>query len=215
MSEIIYLASPYTHEDLGVREERARKVSKIAGHLIHHGHNVFCPIAHSHKVSEHSVADHNEHDMWMRVDISMLNRCTDLYVLTLEGWEESKGVKEEIDFARRQGMPIYHIDEAGRRTQVEQGKDRSYRLWQTEFYDVLDVLEFGAKKYGDNNWLKPNGIKSSRTQMYDSTFHHLAESYAGMEKDHESGLDPILHAICRLMMIYTRKQRGLIGEESE
>lgn len=88
-----------------------------------------------------------------------------------------------------------------------------------EFQDYLQVMEMGAKKHGADNWLDPNGKKSSFKQMHDSMFHHLAESYAqgdiidfaGMtlRQDAESGLDPLLHLICRAQMLYTRLKRGI------
>lgn len=82
-------------------------------------------------------------------------------------------------------------------------------LWQPEFYDVIKVLEMGAKKHGANNWLDPNGKKADHKSMHDSMFHHLAESFSGSRKDTESGLDPLLHLACRALMSYTRKKRGL------
>ena len=88
--------------------------------------------------------------------------------------------------------------------------------WQPEFFDMVKVLEMGAKKHGANNWLKPLGKKADHKAMHDSMFHHLAESFAqdgfsGERRnlDAESGLDPLLHLACRALMSYTRKKRGL------
>ena len=78
----------------------------------------------------------------------------------------------------------------------------------------------GAEKHGANNWLDPNGSKSSFKQMHDSMFHHLAESYAQGSwfgkldrEDEESGLDPLLHLITRAQMMYTRIQRDIRHED--
>jgi len=84
-----------------------------------------------------------------------------------------------------------------------------------EFEDYKQILEFGAEKYGDGNWLEPNGNKSSFKQMHDSMFHHLAESFANCRADHESGLDPLLHLITRAQMMYTRIQRGIKHKEDK
>ena len=89
-----------------------------------------------------------------------------------------------------------------------------------EFQDYLKVMEMGAKKHGADNWLNPNGAKSSFKQMHDSMFHHLAESYVQGDQqtyftsrgDHESDLDPLLHLICRAQMMYTRLKRGIKHE---
>lgn len=84
-------------------------------------------------------------------------------------------------------------------------------LFVPEFYDLVKVLEMGAKKHGMNNWLEVKGKKSSHEEMHNSMFHHLAESFANIRADHESGLDPLLHLACRALMQYTRIKRGLVN----
>jgi len=82
-------------------------------------------------------------------------------------------------------------------------------LWHDDFYDLVQVLEFGAKKHGAHNWLQPNGKKSSHKDMMASIFRHVAEGSVGHTKDHESGLHPLLHAACRCLMGYVRWKNGL------
>ncbi len=86
-------------------------------------------------------------------------------------------------------------------------------LWEVEFDDVIKVLEMGAKKHGDKNWLEFKGTKSSAVSMHASMFRHLAESSVGNRQDQESGLDPLLHLACRALMMYTRYQRGMLHHE--
>lgn len=88
-------------------------------------------------------------------------------------------------------------------------------LWQEEFYDILKVLRFGEGKHGKSNWLEKDGKKSSHKDMCDSAFHHLAEAYSGSTADKETGIDPFLHAASRLLMAYTRRQRGLIHKDDK
>lgn len=84
------------------------------------------------------------------------------------------------------------------------------QYWQPEFFHIDKVLEMGAKKHGANNWLDPDGSKSSHKQMCDSAFHHLAAEFCDPGgNDKESGLPHVLHAACRLLMCYTRRVRGL------
>jgi len=92
-----------------------------------------------------------------------------------------------------------------------------------EFEDYKEIMKMGAKKHGANNWLNSNGSKSSFKDMHNSMFHHIAESYAAGpyafnlpdRVDHESQLDPLLHAICRCQMMYTRLKRGLEHPEDD
>lgn len=102
--------------------------------------------------------------------------------------------------------------------------------WQSEFTDFLQVLEFGAKKHGELNWLEPGGKKSSFNDMHASMFRHLAESQSQQTLGHtsscccgnvsflgrgdkESGLDPLLHLAARALMMYTRLKRELYHPE--
>ena len=96
---------------------------------------------------------------------------------------------------------------------------------QPEMFDFLKVVAMGAKKYAMNNWLDKDGKRSAEKDMHDSMFHHLAESYSlGQEalaeglnakfiSDKESGVDPLLHLACRALMLYTRRQRGIVHTE--
>lgn len=80
------------------------------------------------------------------------------------------------------------------------------------FTGTLQVLEFGANKYEANNWLLPDGVNSDHKSMYGSIFRHVAEAYAGKERDTESRLPPAAHAQARLGMWMVRKARGLDGQ---
>lgn len=88
-----------------------------------------------------------------------------------------------------------------------------FLLWKIEFFDLHQVLLMGAKKYDPDGYLEPNGKRTSRKEYHDSTFHHLALSYAGVDLDDESGLDHLLHAATNCLMLYTRKKRGIYNDK--
>ena len=73
-----------------------------------------------------------------------------------------------------------------------------------EFDDVVLPLVEGAKKYPGNGWL--DGEFFNRRDNHASMSRHLAEYYAGVTRDKESGLDPLLHLACRALMAYTVRQ---------
>lgn len=84
-----------------------------------------------------------------------------------------------------------------------------------EMLDFINVLNHSARtgRYEPNNWLKAEGaINCDRKKQYGSIFRHVAEAYAGVKKDEDSGLDPRLHAVSRLLMSYVRDLRGLNDE---
>lgn len=62
---------------------------------------------------------------------------------------------------------------------------------------VAMVLTYGAKKYSDRNWEK--GIAYGR--LFRAVMGHVWAWWRGVEVDEESGLHPLDHALCDLMML--------------
>ena len=97
-------------------------------------------------------------------------------------------------------------------------------LWHDDFWDIIQVLETGAKKHGNKNWHDANkGKKSSFKEMHDSMFHHLSHSFARIYdtqgyalsvsgQDPESGVDSLLHLASRALMCYSLIKRGKYSE---
>ncbi len=68
-----------------------------------------------------------------------------------------------------------------------------------------DVLTFGAKKYAAHNWRK--GMVHSR--LYAAALRHIFASLSGEDRDPESNLDHIDHAMCCLMFLSEYKKLGM------
>ena len=104
---MIYLASPYSHEREAVRETRFHDACDAASHLMRQGHRVYSPIAHTHPVAQHGLP--LGWDFWEPYDRWFVERCDEVWVLTLEGWSESKGVRAEIRIAEELGKPVRYL----------------------------------------------------------------------------------------------------------
>lgn len=108
MKKIAYLAVPYTHEDPEIMRERFLKVNIVAAHLIRDGEIVFSPISHCHPMAE--VLDlPRDWQYWDKFDRAYMECCYKLYVLMLDGWEESKGTQAEIKIAKELGLEIEYL----------------------------------------------------------------------------------------------------------
>ena len=105
----VYLACPYSHIDKSVREHRVERVNKKAAELMMSGYLVFSPLSHSHPISEHCDVDPCDNGFWLRQDLWILKFCDELHILCLPGWDESKGIKAEIEYAESKGIGVvYH-----------------------------------------------------------------------------------------------------------
>ena len=110
---LIYLASPYTHDDDDVVEQRVHDVCKAAASLMAGGHLVLSPIAHSHAIAKVGSLP-TDFEWWQRVDKAIIDVCDELWVLQLDGWEESRGIKGEVEYAESIRKPVFYIDKSGK-----------------------------------------------------------------------------------------------------
>lgn len=109
-NELVYLAGPYSSKSWELVKIRALVHIKIAAMLIAEGYMCFSPIAHSHPIWLAESDLPSEAGFWGRYNQEWLRCCKHLIVVTMTGWEESKGTRLEMLFARQNGIPIYMLE---------------------------------------------------------------------------------------------------------
>lgn len=109
---MIYLASPYSHDDTNVVEERVLTVCRVSAMLMSRGVQLFSPIVHTHPIA---MAGEMPTDwrFWEKFDRWFVENCDELWVLMLDGWEVSSGVTAEIAIAREIGKPVLYVSADG------------------------------------------------------------------------------------------------------
>ncbi|MFM2094105.1 MAG: hypothetical protein RIS70_1229 [Planctomycetota bacterium] len=107
---MIYLATPYSHPDPAIREQRFATVSRVAAELVRAGQHVFSPISHSHPLAIHGIR--GDWEFWSAFDRRLLAICDEVVVLMLDGWRESRGVQAEIDLAIEMDLPVRYLSPA-------------------------------------------------------------------------------------------------------
>lgn len=113
----IYLASPYTGhlvECSSAREDiRYAEALYATSILVSRGRLVYSPIVLGHAISrfmrEHSLPQPGWR-WWMSWSYEMLKMCDVVYVLCIPGWQESGGMKQEIEWARTEDIAVVYID---------------------------------------------------------------------------------------------------------
>lgn len=63
---------------------------------------------------------------------------------------------------------------------------------------IVDVLGFGAAKYGVDNWQK---VPEARQRYYDAAQRHLTAWWAGEKNDPESGQPHLAHVGCCVLFL--------------
>lgn len=125
MSGYQYIATPYTVnislEELGKlqvppedyeRQVLALRVAKAATacrRMLLKGGFPFSPIVHGHFI-EMVGGGKVPYETWMKHSFAMLRKADAFYILTLDGWKESKGVQAEKEYALAYGIPIGYLN---------------------------------------------------------------------------------------------------------
>lgn len=108
MSSILYLSSPYSHPNASVRQNRFDAACRVAGRLMEEGYIVFSPIAHSHPIGQ-IMGKALDHEFWMRQCIALLRKSDEFAILTIDGWEMSKGIQQELEMAKLLHIPVREV----------------------------------------------------------------------------------------------------------
>lgn len=110
-----YLASPFTMPSRTAHIENARfkHVRRAAAELLAKGEPVYSPIVFGYAVEDYLSKSNVyvpalkiSYATWMNLARQMISGCGRVYVLTIPGWEDSKGLREEVLLARSIGKPI-------------------------------------------------------------------------------------------------------------
>ena len=108
MRKTVYLASPYSCPPTA-KQQRYELAFRATVWGWKKGYLVFSPIAYTHRIAE-EAPEIDQHWRWMEFDLKIMNSVDELWVLMDEGWIESIGVQEEIQHAKKLGIPIRYID---------------------------------------------------------------------------------------------------------
>ena len=105
---MIYLASPYSANP----EHNYQLALSATAHMVAAGYIVYSPIVHCHPL--HQAANlPQDFAFWRRHNFGILRKASELWVLDIQGWQESIGVQAEINFAKQCYMPISVVNLTG------------------------------------------------------------------------------------------------------
>jgi len=109
MGKLIYVASPYNHPDDDYRYLNYLRVSKYVAKLIAEGNVAISPIAYGHPLLSLQEMPH-DFDFWSNFCLTILKKCDEMHILVLDGWDRSRGVLTEMEFAEKNFIPITYVE---------------------------------------------------------------------------------------------------------
>jgi len=103
-----YLASPYSHPDEAIRHARYEQVETALAWLLIRRMRSYSPIVHCHAMAvRHKMP--TDAGFWQDYNHLMIGKADGVIVLRIEGWEQSKGVTEEREFAAQIRKPVLDL----------------------------------------------------------------------------------------------------------
>lgn len=110
---LIYLASPYKHEDEDILRRRKDAAAAAVAFFINSDADImpYSPIVHWHEVAVNHELPHDFH-FWQTLDFFMIKKSAAFWILTLEGWRESFGISQELEFSRDIQKPVLYITQS-------------------------------------------------------------------------------------------------------
>lgn len=106
---MIYLTSPYTDPDPLVMKTRFLLAEQITAAMLKRQLVVYSPIVHCHELAQRHDMPH-DFEFWRSYNFGMLRHASTIHVVAMNGWEDSRGVMAELDFAEQAGIPAYFIE---------------------------------------------------------------------------------------------------------
>lgn len=141
----IYLAAPYTDTDLATRQSRVACATRVAVALMLKGYKIFSPLTHTYPMEE--LLPDKSHTFWMHQDIPLLHNASALWVLCLPGWEHSRGVAEEVQYALRMGKPVTYLDKNGEVIQEQSNTEEGKAMTEAKIGNPINIYAL-AKESG-------------------------------------------------------------------
>lgn len=94
----------------------------------------------------------------------------------------------------------------------DEGKRRWDLLPAEAVEQIVDVLAFGAAKYGDENWRR---VPMAERRYFAALMRHVWSWWKGEEMDKETGLPHLAHAGCCLLFLLEIGRRDHAADTTE
>lgn len=161
-NRFVFVASPYSHPDAEVRTKRYEAACRAAIVFTEFDVPVYVPIAMTGRFEAPDIP----YQRWLEHSTRMLAHSAAVVVLTLDGWEESKGIQTELEIARLRNLPVEMVSLDGLRDYLICHAERLRRLCdesegKSSFVDrfASGAVRDSRRGKGRFDLLPPNAVK--------------------------------------------------------
>lgn len=107
---MIYIAAPYSSDDKNIIIHRVKTVCRYSAELLSAKISCVSPITLGTGILTHAELP-TDFEFWQHLSYDLLFLCDQMHVITLDGWESSIGVQNEINFAKKHKIPITYVED--------------------------------------------------------------------------------------------------------
>jgi hypothetical protein len=136
MNKLIYLASPYSHPEQSVRDDRYDAVTKLAAKLVEKGVYFIPPITFNVPLAPYLTNPDTSWEFWKPFDLMLIDRCDELWIFTYPGFYQSVGLRAEVLYAIEKNKTIRRVNSEGKT--VLMGKGNILALFSCNTIDQLE-----------------------------------------------------------------------------
>lgn len=104
----IFIGTPYG-KDKDIQDVVHGLTMRVCVMLAREGYVPMCPIQICHplvRLDKEAMTFPDEH--WVDICNRYMDGCDEMYVLMLNGWQDSPGLKKEVEYAQSIGIPVYY-----------------------------------------------------------------------------------------------------------
>ena len=108
-NDLVLLCTVYSNPDPTIRKLNNLDACKMAGKLLRHGFFVLSPIIHSVSISDKEIPLPGDRLFWSKYNGKIINGVDCLFVLDMQGWQDSTGIRSEYLAAKEMDKKAYLI----------------------------------------------------------------------------------------------------------
>lgn len=105
-----YLATPYSKFKGGIHEAFILACEAAGKLMTERGLCVYSPIAESHPIAQMCGLDPLDHGIWLPACAPKMAAAHGLLVVEMPGWQDSVGVRHEIENFKAKGKPVHYLE---------------------------------------------------------------------------------------------------------
>lgn len=106
-SSLTYIAAPYSHPDAAIKAQRLVDFARFDAEMMNQGIFTVSPMTKAFELQHATFPDNWEY--WRDYSYALMDRCSNVIVLLLDGWDKSVGVQAEIEYANELEIPIKYM----------------------------------------------------------------------------------------------------------